>query len=657
MSTTLPNKFSVIFLLLLLFGLKAFADNPARIDSLKTLIAKTTADSALSSYYHQLADLQINSNPKQALIDINKSISLHKKVNKDSRPGARSLSKSTILRILGQIDSAIYYCNLVLNSSLIHKEAKLTALVYGELGLTSISQHNYLKAVEYFNKQIKVIKDNKLSNPESAVYNNLGISYANMNNWDMATEYFRRGLADDIKYNREKNLGNAYNNMGIVFIMRKQIDSAEKYLNKGVQFRIKQNDMLGYAGSINNLALLKKEKKDYKSALQLADSALVIAKRFGFKKVLEEVYGSFTEIYEAKGDFKNAYQSNKIRNDIKASFEKEELTNRIQDLEKNIELEQKNSQLLEKDLELEKTERQKQRQSGVILIGLVFIVGLTAFLYSFFKNNKILKNLNATISDQKNLIEEKHKDITDSIAYAHRIQSSLIPAVEEIKKQLPTVSILFKPRDIVSGDFYWYSKIKGKHVFALADCTGHGVPGAFMSIIGINQLNAIVNERELVSPEKILQELKTGVVKSLNANAEVSDKKDGMDIAVVTFDNHQLEFAGANQSILVLRNNELIELKGNKQPVGLSDKNDAFTNVTFKLEKGDRIILYSDGLVDQFGGKDGKKLKSKIVKSWLIESSNLERSEQLNLIESKLKEFMKGFGQTDDISLAIIDAQ
>lgn len=657
MNITLPNKRYIFLLVTFLIIASSFANNIKTIDSLRNVINTSNNDSIISFSYFLIAQAELNSNPKQALVNLNKSFFYLQKSQRKTYPGFRSMLKANLYRILGQLDSSIYYANLVLKASIERKDYKLMSEVYSSLGLTAISQHNYLQGVEHFNKQLNLIKEYKLPAAESGVYNNLGIAYASKGDWDLASEYFKRGLYDDLKYKRESNLGNAYNNIGIVFIMKKQLDSAEKYFNKGIEYRIKSNDMIGYAGSINNLALLKKERKDFKTALLLADSAFVIAKRFGFKKVIEEVYGSYTEIYEAQGDYKNAYASNKIRNEIKAEFEKEELTNRIQDLEKNIELEQKNSQLLEKDLVLEKTERQKQRQSGIILIGLVCLIGLTAFLYSFFRNNKVLKKLNKKVSDQKNLIEEKHKDITDSIAYAHRIQSSLIPNELDIKKQLLTVSILFKPRDVVSGDFYWYSKIKNKHVFALADCTGHGVPGAFMSIIGINQLNAIVNQRELISPEKILQELKEGVVQSLNANAEVNDKQDGMDIGIVVFDNHQLEFSGANQTVSVLRNKELIELKGNKQPVGLSEKNEAFTGISFKLEKKDRIILYTDGIVDQFGGKDGKKLKSKIFKSWLIETCELNRAEQLNLIEAKLKDYMQGFGQTDDISLVIIETE
>ena len=224
----------------------------------------------------------------------------------------------------------------------------------------------------------------------------------------------------------------------------------------------------------------------------------------------------------------------------------------------------------------------------------------------------------------------------------------------QINKTFKNISIFFQPRDIVSGDFYWFSKQPSSTIFALADCTGHGVPGAFMSIIGINILNTIINEKGLKQPALILNELKNGIINSLNADAE-SDKKDGMDVALISFNQTELNFAGANQSVYILRNKELIELKGNKQPIGLSDNTKDFTEIKFNLLKNDRIILFSDGLVDQFGGQDGKKLKSKNLKLWLIDSADLSLEMQKELIAKKLNTFKENYEQTDDITLAIIE--
>ena len=334
------------------------------------------------------------------------------------------------------------------------------------------------------------------------------------------------------------------------------------------------------------------------------------------------------------------FLNQKYSEDIKVSEEKHKAEQLIK--------EQKNSEY-------------KNRQRLIlisVLIIVVFLLVFSFFIYRALKINKqkstIITKQKIEVEKQKHLIEEKHKDITDSITYAHRIQSSLIPSQGQINKTFKNISLFFQPRDIVSGDFYWFSQQQNTTIFALADCTGHGVPGAFMSIIGINQLNTVVNEKGLTQPSLILNELKKGVITSLNSSSD-SDKKDGMDIALISFNDKQLSFSGANQSIYILRNKELIELKGNKQPIGLSDTNQDFSEVKFDLLKHDRIILYSDGLVDQFGGQEGKKLKSKNLKIWLIETADLKLEEQKELIAKKLNTFKQNFEQTDDITLAIIE--
>jgi len=348
---------------------------------------------------------------------------------------------------------------------------------------------------------------------------------------------------------------------------------------------------------------------------------------------------------------------NVLKNIDKSNAQKLLLKQKFEENLKTYETKNKLEQLINK----EKSKTEKHRQQLILLTVCVILFAVIIFSFFIFRSLKLNKEKNKIISlqkieveKQKYLIEEKHKDITDSITYAHRIQSSLIPSQNQIYKSFKNISIFFQPRDIVSGDFYWFTQLNNANIFALADCTGHGVPGAFMSIIGINQLNTLINEKGLKQPALILNHLKNGIINSLNPDAE-SDKKDGMDVALISFNQTELHFAGANQSVYILRNKELIELKGNKQPIGLSDNVQEFTEIKFDLLKNDRIILYSDGMVDQFGGQDGKKLKSKNLKNWLIDSSDLPLQNQKELIATKLNTFKQNYEQTDDITLAIIE--
>jgi len=655
MSIVLRSKNLTAFILLVIACNFMFGQNDRLIDSLQHVIRGDGHDSTKSMAYFRMSQYYLTNNPKEALKNLNQSISIFSSYNK-SFPLIRYLTKITLCRNLAMIDSAVYYSEKVVEHCLRNKLFRQLSMAYGEMGLIEISKGNFNQAIVYFGKQIKLINDNKtIGISEAHVYNNMGIAYASKGDLDIATEYFKRGLQDEIKSNNFSNLGNVYTNIGIIYHMQGNLDSASRYYDTGLKYRNKFNDLIGICGSLNNLAVLEKDYKNHKKAISMADSALRLAQRNGYRKLEQEIYDTYTNIYVDMNDYKNAFEYNKKFNEIKSFFSNERNKSRIGELEKNLELEQKNTQLLEKDLELEKTEKQKQRQVAILFISFVFIIGLGLFLYSFSKNNKKLKELNSTISLQKNLIEEKHKDIKDSIAYAHRIQSSLIPNEASIKKQFNNVSVLFKPRDVVSGDFYWYAKKSSKHVFALADCTGHGVPGAFMSIIGINYLQTIVNEKGVLNPAEVLSLLRKGVVQSLNTTSVETDKKDGMDIALIVFDEHTLEFAGANQSLYILRSGELMEFKGDKQPVGLSDKMDNFTVQKIELQNNDRVVLFSDGLPDQFGGTEGKKLKSRAVKNWLIETVKETRDAQLEIINSRLDIHMKDYEQTDDITFVLIE--
>ncbi|MCE3227760.1 MAG: nprA [Bacteroidetes bacterium] len=562
----------------------------------------------------------------------------------------RYIRKATILRILGQVDSSIYYCNLLLNNA-IKTENKKSWLydAYGELGLISISQGNFSKAIEYFNKQIAAIKKYKLKIPVSKAYNNMGIAYGNRGDWDMAFEYFLRSVKDDELNNRTDQLGNDYNNLGIVYLVKQKPDSARKYFMMGLEYRLKDNDLLGVGGSLNNIALLEKDRKNYTQALLLADSALNIANRYEFKKLQVEVYDTYDQVFSQMGDYKKAYEYMILKNKLNAVFEKEESSSKISQLESDIQMEQKQSELLEKDLALSKVEQEKQKQLGVIILGTIIVLALLFYVVTFFRNNKILKERNSIISEQKQLIEEKHKDITDSINYAQKIQSALIISEEKLKNSVKDAFVIFKPRDIVSGDFYWFTEHKGYKIIALADCTGHGVPGAFMSMIGITLLNQIVNEKGIISPALILDHLRKEVITILSIDG--SDKRDGMDMAIIAFNDKELLYAGANSTALLLNNtNEILELKPNKQPIGVYERQENFTEQKVTISENLKVYLFSDGIVDQFGGPAGKKIKVKQFKEWLSSSAHLGFKQQKQNIEEELNNWKKNTEQTDDIS-------
>ncbi len=250
-------------------------------------------------------------------------------------------------------------------------------------------------------------------------------------------------------------------------------------------------------------------------------------------------------------------------------------------------------------------------------------------------------------------INEKNEDLLSSIQYARLIQEAILPSEERFKAVMPESFVFHQPRDIVSGDFYWLQEYQGKILIAAVDCTGHGVPGAFMSIIGNNCLNAAVREEGLTTPSLILDYLNKEVSDTLRHKSEESiGIKDGMDIALISIDkqNGTLEYAGAYNPLYLVRDGRLMETKGDKFPIGLSIDNKLrkFSNHKFDLISGDMIYVFSDGYADQFGGHMGKKFKYDNFRSLLFEAHQLAPKKQLELIAKRFKEWKGSLVQLDD---------
>ena len=252
-------------------------------------------------------------------------------------------------------------------------------------------------------------------------------------------------------------------------------------------------------------------------------------------------------------------------------------------------------------------------------------------------------------------LNEKNHDLLSSIHYAKLIQEAILPSETTIKSFLPDSFLFYKPRDIVSGDFYWLQEYEGKILIAAVDCTGHGVPGAFMSIIGNNQLNAAVKEDELTTPGLILDRLSSGVSETLRQTKDEEETgiKDGMDIALVSIDyeNMSIEYAGAYNPLYIFRDGQLLETKGDKFPIGISIDNTLrlFTNHSFELKKGDVVYIFSDGYPDQFGGPLGKKYKYEQFRQLLFGMHQKPMKEQKEIMENDFVEWMGDLVQLDDV--------
>lgn len=333
------------------------------------------------------------------------------------------------------------------------------------------------------------------------------------------------------------------------------------------------------------------------------------------------------------------------------------VSQRIEEQKKTL---QKQQQLMAKqksEISIQETEIGKQRT--VIAIIALLTIGVFILLFFAIRSNTQRRRANILLSRQKNeigrqkqLVDEKQKEILDSINYAKRIQTALLANSKLLNDNLPEHFVLFKPKDIVAGDFYWAAPLRDSFVYITADCTGHGVPGAFMSLLNISKLNEAINQKHITRPDLILNDVKTEIIRALNPEGSQEESKDGMDaiLCKIDFKNMRLQYAAANNSFCIIRNNELLVCKADKIPVGKSHNDTAlFTYNEIALQKGDMVYTYTDGYGDQFGGPKGKKFKHKKLKEIMIAVATKSMEEQKQFLDQNFEHWKGNLEQVDDV--------
>jgi serine phosphatase RsbU (regulator of sigma subunit) len=430
------------------------------------------------------------------------------------------------------------------------------------------------------------------------------------------------------------------------------LKKAKSCLDSLILFANEQSDVeskILYYGTISEYYMLKNQ---YNLALKNAKKGAELSKQMtGLTS--PELLSKLYEIHKKLKNYKkaNLYLEEMVEN--KDSLEKlsakEDITK--YESEKEFEIQQKLDSLKYLDeIKIQQAETKAKEEEiktqkiieGVLFVGILLVIGFLGFVY---------KQLNTT-KKQKVVIEEKQQEISDSINYAKRIQDAMMTSSVYLKDTLPKSFIFFKPKDVVSGDFYWIYKDQEDNIFfTVADCTGHGVPGAFMSMIGTSLLNEIIIEKEIKDTDKILHEMRAQIIKSLGQEQEGA-QKDGMDISLckLNMKNKSVEFSGAHNSLVHVRDEELKTYRGDHQPVGLllGDKK-PFTKHKVKLKKNDMLYIYSDGYQDQFGGEKGKKYMAAKFKNQLLKISKETEDQQLSLLDKEFSSWIKDYEQVDDV--------
>ena len=532
--------------------------------------------------------------------------------------------------------------------------------LYINLALLYEDSGNQLQALEYYKKALKIAEETNDVVSEASCYTNIGTVYTEQKKYDLAIQSLEKSLELKRSVGNKKGEGTSLNNLGATYYEMNNIDKALEYFQKAYNIYISIDDKKSSFPACNNIGSIYYDKKDYTKSEVYYKNAYALANQLNSlpKKILCLENLSF--LYRDMGNTKEATEYSILCWQLKDTLYSHE------EAEINAEMQTKfASEMKQQENELLNLQVKSESFVKMIFIAIAGLLLILAFfIFRGLKQkqkinialegkNKIIEEQKQTVEKQKHIVEEQNKDITDSIRYAERIQSAILPPEKMWFSLLPESFVFYKPKDILSGDFYWIEE-KGDLIFvAAADCTGHGVPGALISIVNYNLLNKAVLEKDLNDPADILNYVNNQLIVALHQTYQESSVKDGMDISLCVINKKTLElkYAGANNPLYLIMNKELTQLNADKFPVGafIEEKIQTFGSQTVQLRNGDLIYLFSDGYADQFGGDNGKKFKYKQFKEILSQNQDQPMKEQLQILSNTLQNWQGKLEQVDDV--------
>jgi serine phosphatase RsbU (regulator of sigma subunit) len=507
------------------------------------------------------------------------------------------------------------------------------------------------KAKQYLLEALKLSEELGDLNAIGTASVNLGEVYFEKGDYQMALAFYEQSL-EAFQKTKLGNVPYTLSNIGKVYAKWGNYDEAIIYQQKAFDMAKKIDARLDMAQTLLGLADTYKQKGDLISAITYYKRAQSFAKEINATYELRDAYKGLALSYAELSDYKNAFKYQNLVITALDTIFSENTQRQINILQIQYETEamERENVILKNNVELQESKNQLQR-----LIIYLFIMGfafITIFIIFFIRAYNQKRRINIELEKKNDLITEQKKEIMASIGYAKKIQNAMLTPGDFIDSLLPDRFILFRPRDIVSGDFYWLTRKNNKIICVVADCTGHGVPGAFMSMLGIALLNEIVGKNVDLSSNEILDELRILVVKSLRQTGREGEILDGMDISLFILDleRQNVEFSGAHNSLYLLRDGGIIEYKADQMPIGLQvSANIPFTKQLIQVKKGDVLYALTDGFVDQFGGPKGKRFMLKNFKTLLGEIYNKSMDEQKNMLNETLESWMAETSQIDDI--------
>jgi len=595
----------------------------------------------------------------------------------------------------GDIQKSLEFYLLTLDLSKELGDTSELASSLNNLGYLQNTLNNYTESLKYYSEALKLQMETGDSKEVATYLNNIGAVYGSLGESEKSFESYSEALKRYEMIQDQSGISLVLNNLGFVLMTEGENARALEYFKKSLKIRLDLKDAQGISISRNAIANVEFNLGDYESAENHAAQGYEIAKKIGSPSLILSSSKLLVKIHQRNNKPALALKMYKIKEQMKdsiasVSFKKKQLNKKAEfefqkkHLTDSI-LKLKEMGVVQAQVELSRAENEKndlliaeqKQQQWYLFIGLGLIALFAMFMYNRFrvtnkqkyiitKQKEVADNQKMEIQKQHLLLEETHQEIKDSIVYAKRLQTAILPAFEDINEYLPDSFVFFKPKDVVSGDFYWFEHVDGVSYIAAADCTGHGVPGALVSVVCSNALNRSVKEFGIKNPAEILDKTRSLVIETFAKSGE--NVKDGMDIVFCAINGLKVTFSGAgnplwivkdvnnvpdeqikNPKNVVIESKILIDIKGDKQPIGLYEGMLPFSQIEVKLTKGDLIFLFTDGFADQFGGEKGKKFKYRPFKKLLLHNCNLSMDEQQNELVNHFDNWKGSQEQVDDV--------
>jgi len=580
------------------------------------------------------------------------------------------LQKGNYYSNIGELDLALETYFKTVNIAIESKNLNREGIVYSAIADVYATMENFSNAERFYNKSIQIFRTTDDSKSLAIALLNLGDTYFNMGKYEDAFRYSEE--AGPIFKKLNHLTGSAYylGNVGMIYAKQGKDSLAKNNINEAIAILEELEDYYPISVYLTIMSDIYLKQGDFDAALSYTNRSLELATAYGLKEQIGDANLQLSQLHEQAGNLNEAF--NYYRNHIlyRDSLKNIEAIQQMADMRTDFEVSQK-------QIEVDLLTPKRRNQRVINILAAVAVVLIILLAIGLYRRYIFIKNTNVKINDQKDEIEaqrdeveaqrdllETHRDlvvfqkneIVESINYAQRIQSAMLPPETYFSELLNESFILYKPRDIVSGDFYWVKQVNQYIVLVAADCTGHGVPGAFMSMLGMSYLNEIVLRREITQANQILNELRKQIKSSLRQHGQRDESKDGIDMALCVLDlkSMKMQYAGANNPLYLIKDvegkPELKEIKADRMPLGYYQGKDiSFVNHDIQLDMGDTFYMFSDGFIDQKGGKDEKKFLSKNFKNLLLEIHDQAMHDQKDILEKALSDWMGKNPQVDDL--------